>query len=65
VDSIEARDEVLQSIHEMLRDGNADEALLTVERFLFPKYPSVAACEEKLKEIRAAKTVSDHQSDAN
>lgn len=54
VNSVEARDEVLRDIWERLRDGEAGAALLIAERFLFPKYPSVAACEERLKELRGA-----------
>lgn len=53
--------EALRSIWERLHANDADEALLIAERYLFPKFKSIEACETKLKELRPAATTGSVQ----
>ena len=43
----------LVMVHELLRRGRMDEALLLLEKYLWPKWQTVEACEAELRALTA------------
>jgi hypothetical protein len=49
---IKENHDALIEIYDAMKDRRIDDAIIMLERFLWPKWKSEAACSERLKELK-------------